>query len=297
MQHKNPQELDDQLHFVFAGFQNSSKQKQDIKNFILTDQRIKKQKNDAAVIPIENKYFSSRIGVEFLKSEKEFLAQFAQSPKRVNFVMIVENPLVLKQIAAKETKLRDIVFTGERNPSGFRSIWLAGGRETLDLSKFYEEFDCFVHIAGLKGYNQFQNEENEEVLNEFFEDIQNFTWNHQPKNKSKKSEPKQTEKENFALKQNLQNERIDEKPAKNESNQESKDFLGGFPDKNAMEKFEELDSQFMDMFDKILNFNQQKMSLQPEQRKEEASNLILKLMDVLGQSDGNFMEELPKDEK
>ena len=286
MEKKQTPQTDDQLHLVFVGFDTDPSITQQIRQMLCSAHKVNATDPKSPLILVQNKYFSSKIGIKFVNSQEEFLALFKiKDNSPLNFVIIAKDPFSLRKIGLSAGDIRKIVLTGEINQSAFRSVWVATDFEKLDLSKFYDEFECFVHVSGLDPTRQFQNEHNQNILKEFFEDVENFTWNRAKAVNTNKSDSKATH--NGVLRPLLKESEkaIISKSEEKENVEIEGTGLGGFPDRQSMEKFEELDTEFMSMFDKILNFNQQKMNLPSEQRKEEASNLILKLMEVLGKGE------------
>ena len=255
--------FNDELDVLFVGFDTKVEQEsiKQIKSIIISSsEKIKSAKVSESTIEyieVDNKYFSSNVQVNYSRDLDTLLSKYNDQMKKSNILVIANGVYSLKSSINNNLLFKELLISGEKNQSSFKSVWIIDEDETFNKADFFEEFDCFLHIESFSTESSFQNERNKTIVHDFLEDVFNFTWQH-----VKKSSINQKENKGMMT-----------------LNELSKTNTVNLPKKEKT--FEQKDAEFMNMFDQILNFNQIKMDLTPNQRKEEASNLILKLMENL----------------
>jgi hypothetical protein len=247
----------DSLNIIFLGFDESPEMQNKIKSLLLCETKVS---SSTQYIPITNKYFSSNVEVIIHNKIDTLVESYENAGKKLNVVAVVHTSGDMFSKLGNNTLLNEIFLSSQENTEAFKCIWRVTGAEAFDKPKFYETFDCFILISELDPNNNFKNEDNKQVIKDFMEDVNNFTWKHEPN----VPKPKNKNNGDKTLKEN------------NQSNQR-KDAL--FKDKKA--QGEAMDMEFMNMFDEILSFNKVKMQLSPKSRKEQASDLILGLVQSL----------------
>ena len=141
---------------------------------------------------VQNKYFSSRIEIEFLPIEW-LLENLKNQIRPRNFIVLIDS-LQLWEELKTNPKMVNLL----KNSDGFKILIFEDSFSTfVNINQFYEQADCYVAFESIGYEEEF---DNAEFFKELVDMLANHSWKVATTEKSKTEEPKtkkKPEKEDF----------------------------------------------------------------------------------------------------